>query len=76
MFFLLSLLYSIALIINSVVILDERRFLNKLKLPLSKIHRSSLPPANQKIVEIISILRTLELPLIVVNILFVVYEMF
>jgi len=76
MFILLSLLYSVTLFLNAFVVLDDKRFLNRVGLPLRTEHRSYLSPANRKIVEMISIVRTLELPLIAVNILFIIYELF
>lgn len=76
MFILLSLLYSVVLFLNAFVILDNRRFLSRVGLPLSTEHRQLLPPASKKVVEIISIVRALELPLIALNILFIIYELF
>lgn len=76
MFGLISLLYSVILVLNAFVILDDRRFLSRIGLPLRKEHRSVLSPTCIKIVEVIAVVRTLEVPLIAANILFMVYELF
>lgn len=73
---LLSLIYSFVFLLNSVVILNEKRFLDRVCLPLNKEQRSTLPKANRKLVEFIIMVRTVfEFPLIFLNIVFIVYEL-
>ncbi|ELA41891.1 uncharacterized protein VICG_01075 [Vittaforma corneae ATCC 50505] len=76
MFGLISLLYSVVLILNAFIILDDRRFLSRIGLSLRKEHRSALHPTNRKIVEVIAMVKTLEIPLVAANILFMIYELF
>lgn len=76
MFGLFSLAYAIVFLLNSAVILNERRFLDRVCLPLSPEHRSRLGPGARKIVEFINAIRTVfELPLIALNVFFIVYEL-
>lgn len=76
MFGLLSLLYAFSFFANGIVILNQTRFLNKICLPLDEEHRNMLSPAKRKIVDSIKTIRTVcELPLIALNIFFIIYEM-
>lgn len=75
MFGLLSLLYSAVLFINAIVILNDKRFLNRVCLPLSNDYRNNLSPKLRKIVDFINAIRTVfEIPLIGFNIFFIIYE--
>lgn len=77
MFGLFRMFYSFVFICNGIVILDETRFLAKLGLPLDIKHRNRIPKTQQKIVEIIKAIRTVcGLPLIAINLLCIVYEIF
>lgn len=76
MFGLISILYALVFFLNGIVILNERRFLNKVCLPLSPDHRGYLTPFQSKIVEFINVTRTVfEIPLLFVNAPFVIYEL-
>jgi hypothetical protein len=75
MFGILSLIYSFSFLANGIVILNQNRFLNKICLPLGEQHRNMLSPAKRKIVDLIKAVRTVcELPLIALNIFFIIYE--
>lgn len=75
MFGLLSLVYSFAFLANGIVILNQNRFLNKICLPLSEEHRATLSPTKRKVVDSIKTIRTVcEVPLIALNVFFIVYE--
>lgn len=76
MFGLLSLAYAMVFLLNSVVILNERRFLNRVCLPLSSEYRNHLGSGAKKVVEFINAIRTVfEIPLIAFNIFFIAYEL-
>lgn len=76
MFGLLSLAYAIIFMLNSIVILNEKRFLNRVCLPLSSEHRSYLDKRLSKVVDFLNAVRTVfEIPLIALNIFFIVYEL-
>ncbi|KAI4292701.1 immediate early response 3-interacting protein 1 [Pancytospora philotis] len=77
MFGVLSLVYSFVFFLNAVVILNDKRFLARVRLPLAPECRASLGPQRQKVVDIVNTIRTVfELPLIAINILCIVYEVF
>lgn len=68
--------YGFLLIGNALVILDDKRFLSKIGLPLSQEHRNFLGEKRKKIVDLLNGLRTvLRIPLIIVNILCIIYEL-
>ena len=70
-----SLFYALAFLSNGVVILNSNAFLNKVCLPLQEEHRATLSPTKRKLVDFIRTTRAVcESPLIVLNILFVLYE--
>ncbi len=76
MFGIILIIYAIVLQANSVVILNEKRFLNRIGLPLSSEHRHKLGPTAGKIVDFINSIRTVfEIPLIFTNVFFLIYEL-
>ena len=77
MFGLFSLIYSAIFFLNGVVILSDARFLSHVRLPLAQEHRVYLTPGRQKVVDMINTTRTVfEIPLMGINILCIVYEVF
>lgn len=77
MFGLLSLVYSFIFFLNGVIILNNKRFLSRIRLPLAPENRMYLSPQRQKIVDMINAARAVfEIPLLVINILCIVYEIF
>lgn len=77
MFGFLTLFYAGLFFLNAIVILNRRRFLNKMKLPLAYEHRIYLGPSRQRLVDFINTTRTVfEIPLIFFNILCIAYEVF
>ncbi|ELA48197.1 hypothetical protein VCUG_00238 [Vavraia culicis subsp. floridensis] len=77
MFSVFRILYSFIFFINTIVILNEYRFLGKLGLPLQPEYRSNLSKTRQKIVDLIKAVRTVcSIPLIFLNVLGIVYEIF
>ncbi|WUR02900.1 protein transport protein YOS1 [Vairimorpha necatrix] len=76
MFGLFTMFYGFILLANSVVILDDKRFLSKIGLPLGQENRSLLGEKRQKVVDMINGIRTvLRIPLIIVNIICIIYEL-
>ncbi|EOB11680.1 Protein transport protein YOS1 [Nosema bombycis CQ1] len=76
MFGLFSILYGFLLLANAIVILDDKRFLTRVCLPLSPEHRGKLGENRRKIVDLINAVRTvMKIPLIVLNIICIVYEL-
>lgn len=76
MFGIFTILSSAVFFANSIVILNEERFLNKVCLPLSSNHRNKLSPNVTKIVEFINAIRTVfGIPLIFLNIILMIYEL-
>ncbi|KAI5148913.1 immediate early response 3-interacting protein 1 [Enteropsectra breve] len=74
---LFALIYSGIFFINAIVILNESRFLNRIKLPLASEHRVNLGQNRQKIVDLINAAKTIfVIPLMVLNALCIVYEVF
>lgn len=77
MFGLMSAVYGILFLLNSVVILDEKRFLSRVGLPLSPEARGALGPGRRKIVDLIGAIKTvMKIPLMVLNIMCIIYETF
>ncbi|KRH94506.1 hypothetical protein M153_235000268 [Pseudoloma neurophilia] len=77
MFGLLRLVYSFIFLCNSIVILDRTRFLDKIGLPLEYTHRTKLTQFQCKIIDVIKAIRTVcGIPLIIMNILGIIYEIF
>lgn len=77
MFGLMSVLYGILFMLNSVVILDEKRFLSRIGLPLSAEASRSLGPGRKKLVDLIKAVRTVvRIPLIAANTTCILYEAF
>lgn len=77
MFGLFSLIYSFIFFLNGVVILNNKRFLSRIKLPLAPENRMYLSPQRQRMVDMINTIRAVfEIPLLVINTLCVVYEVF
>ena len=77
MFGLFTVLYGVVMILNATSILNDHRFLSQLKLPLASEHRQRLSPSRQRIAETISATRMVfEVPLIVINICYILYEVF
>ena len=77
MFGLFSIFYSFALFLNAVVVLDNKRVLAPLKLPLDPEHRNKLSSFRKRIVELINLTRTMfEFPLLIINCIYILYEMF
>ncbi|KAI5168416.1 immediate early response 3-interacting protein 1 [Pancytospora epiphaga] len=75
MFGLLSLFYSFIFFINGLVILNDKRFLSRIKLPLAPECRLRISPERQKIVDIINGLRAVfEFPLLALNLFCILYE--
>lgn len=77
MFGLFSLIYSCIFFLNALVILNDRRFLSRIRLPLDSESRKFLGPERQRIVDMINAAKTIfEIPLIIANALCIVYEIF
>ncbi|ORD94268.1 hypothetical protein ECANGB1_2795 [Enterospora canceri] len=77
MFGVFSILYAVVLFLDAVVILDNRRVLTCLRLPLDKEHRATLSPIRRRLVEMIVGVRTVvEFPLLFLNCLYIIYELF
>ncbi|CCI73978.1 ECU09_0925 [Encephalitozoon cuniculi GB-M1] len=77
MFGLMSVVYGTLFLLNSIVILDEKRFLSRVGLPLSPEARNALGPTRKKMVDLIRAVRTvMKIPLVVLNIVFIAYEAF
>lgn len=75
MFGLMSMLYGVLFVLNSVVILDEKRFLSRIGLPLAPECRGSLGPGRRKVVDLLRAIRTvMRIPLIILNVMCIVYE--
>lgn len=76
MFGLLGLFYGFLLLANSIVILDDKRFLTRICLPLSQDHRGKLGMKRRKLVDLINAVRTvMRIPLIILNIICILYEL-
>lgn len=74
---LFKLIYALIMFGNSVVVLNERRFLRKVGLPLDPDARKGLGVTSLKIVNLLRITRTMmRIPLIVLNIACILYEVF
>lgn len=68
--------YGFLLLGNAIVILDDKRFLSKMGLPLAQEHRNLLGEKRRKLVDMINGIRTiLRIPLIIVNIICILYEL-
>ncbi|AHL30150.1 Yos1-like protein [Encephalitozoon intestinalis ATCC 50506] len=77
MFSLMSVVYGVLFLLNSIVILDEKRFLSRVGLPLSPEARGILGPSRKKVVDLIRAIKTvMKIPLIVLNIMCITYEVF
>lgn len=77
MFGFFTLLYACILFSNSIVILNEKRFLRRVGLPLDPEARKYLGKTSLKIVYLLKIARTMmRIPLIVLNIVCILYEVF
>ncbi|TBU12554.1 putative Yos1-like protein transport protein [Hamiltosporidium tvaerminnensis] len=77
MFGITKIFYSLIFFANSLVILNEMRFLAKLGLPLKPEARGSLSGTRRKIVDLLRASRTLlRIPLIFINLLCILYEVF
>lgn len=77
MFGLFTLIYSAIFFLNGVIILNDKRFLSRIKLPLSHENSKYLGPSRQSIISLINTTRTVfQIPLIVINVVCIVYEIF
>lgn len=77
MFGLTSIMYGVLFTLNALVILDEKRFLSKIGLPLSPESRNILGPGRKKLVDLLRAIRVvMVIPLILLNIVFMLYELF
>lgn len=77
MFGLMSILYGVLFLLNSVAILDDKRFLSRVGLPLSPEARGVLGPGRRKVVDLIRAIRTvMKIPLIALNTACITYEIF
>lgn len=60
--------YTFIFLLNAITILNERRFLRKIGLPLEPEYRNNLSKTRQKIVELLKAVRTIcTIPLIFLN---------
>lgn len=76
MFGLFTFFYAFILLANCVVILNEKRFLRRVGLPLDSDSRKFLGMSRLKLVDLLRLTRTmLRIPLIVINIVCICYEM-
>lgn len=77
MFGFLKIFYALVFMANSVAILNEKRFLTRIGLPLSTEARLSLGSTRLKIVDLLRGVRTMvTIPLIFVNCVCILYELF
>jgi immediate early response 3-interacting protein 1 len=75
MFGLFTMFYGFLLLGNAVVILDDKRFLSRIGLPLAQENRKFLGEKRQKMVDMINSIRVvLRIPLIILNIICIFYE--
>lgn len=75
MFGIFRLFYSLIFLCNSIVILDQSRFLKKIGLSLEYTNRTRISGMQLKIIEVIRAIRTVcGIPLIVLNIIGIFYE--
>lgn len=75
MFGLFKMFYGFLLLSNAVVILDDKRFLSKIGLPLAPENRKYLGETRARIVDMINGMRViLRIPLIVINLICIFYE--
>lgn len=75
MFGIFTLLYSVVFLLNGIVILNDERFLSRVKLPLASEYRFHLNAGSQRMVELINVMRAIfEIPLIIANICYILYE--
>lgn len=75
MFGLFKMFYGFLLLANAVVILDDKRFLSKIGLPLAQENRKFLGETRARIVDMINGMRVImRIPLIIVNLLCIFYE--
>ncbi|KAH9410828.1 yos1-like protein [Ordospora pajunii] len=77
MFGIMTIAYGALFLLNAVVILDDRRFLSRVGLPLSPDARHTLGPSRKKMVELVRAVKTVtKIPLIILNTLCITYEIF
>lgn len=77
MFGVFKLAYALIMLVNSMVILNEKRFLRKVGLPLDHEARKCLGHTRAKVARLLRIIRTTtRIPLIILNIVCILYEIF
>jgi immediate early response 3-interacting protein 1 len=76
MFGLMSIFEGILFLLNVILILNERRFLSRVGLPLSPEARGKLGPTRKKATDLIRAVKTvMKIPVIVLNVMYIFYQL-